>query len=164
MEKQEQVFLLLGSNQQNPLAQLSQARVLIEAQIGALTKASKIYQTEAWGKEDQDDFLNQALEVQTELEPAQLLAVIHQIESTMGRVRQDRWGPRPIDIDILFYGNQVLDLPGLTVPHIGIPDRNFTLAPLMEIAPEFEHPVLLKNMETLYWESRDPLEVILLEE
>ncbi|MBR9921952.1 MAG: 2-amino-4-hydroxy-6-hydroxymethyldihydropteridine diphosphokinase [Bacteroidetes bacterium] len=164
MEKQEQVFLLLGSNQQQPLHQLAEARRRIASQIGPIQRASSLYLTEAWGVEDQDDFINQAICVQTRLSPKGLLQTIHQIEGAMGRVRKDRWGPRPIDIDILFYGEQVIEEENLSIPHPGIPDRNFTLIPLLEIAPDLIHPVLQTDMEHLYWESKDNLEVILLEE
>jgi 2-amino-4-hydroxy-6-hydroxymethyldihydropteridine diphosphokinase len=163
MKGPEQIILLLGSNQDDPAHQLATARDWLAKKIAPLQKVSKVYQTEAWGLEDQPDFLNQVVVLHSTITPRQLLDIIHQIEGQLGRVREERWGPRPIDIDILFYGDQIIDEEGLHIPHRGIPNRNFTLIPLLELLADFLHPELGKTIEELYLESKDPLEVIQLD-
>ena len=156
-------FFLLGSNQGDAPSYLIQARDAITRQIGNIRKASSIYKTSAWGKTDQPDFLNQVIEVLLERNfagsPSLLLSTLLDIEKQMGRVRIEKWGTRSIDIDILFFGNQIIDDYDLQIPHPQIPFRRFTLIPLSEIAPDFIHPVLLKSTSQLLNECVDPLEV-----
>jgi 2-amino-4-hydroxy-6-hydroxymethyldihydropteridine diphosphokinase len=158
------IFLLLGTNKGARINNLEQAAVAIELLPARIVKKSSIYCTAAWGKTDQEDFYNQVIEIEigTELNPHALLAALQNIEVDMGRVRAEKWGPRIIDIDILFFGNLVVHKQVLTIPHPGIPDRKFTLVPLNEIAPDFEHPTLKKTTKKLLDECSDPLQVTLL--
>jgi 2-amino-4-hydroxy-6-hydroxymethyldihydropteridine diphosphokinase len=153
------IFLLLGSNQGNPPDRLAEAAERIEKDAGKIVARSSLYRSAAWGIEAQPDFFNQVLEIESPYDAGVLLQKLLSIERTMGRVRAEKWGPRIIDIDILFYGPQVVSSPSLTVPHPGIPGRKFTLLPLSQIAPELVHPVLGKTIATLLQECRDPLMV-----
>lgn len=153
------IFLLLGSNLGNPKDNLIEAHALIQQRIGTVVKASSIYKTEPWGAEDQSWFLNQALEIETELPPLDLLERIHQLEAQMGRVRSQKWQERKIDIDILYYRDRVVEEEALKIPHPQILFRRFTLVPLAEIAPEKLHPVELKTQSLLLHECLDPLGV-----
>ncbi|WP_422359489.1 2-amino-4-hydroxy-6-hydroxymethyldihydropteridine diphosphokinase [Reichenbachiella sp.] len=155
-----QCYLLLGTNIGDKKHNLLQARELITARIGEITKPSAIYQTSAWGKEDQDDFLNQVLEVETDLSPEHLLSVGLDIEKELGRIRYEHWGERLIDIDILYYEDQVITSQRLTVPHPEIQNRKFTLVPLVELAPDHKHPKMKQTNKDLLEACNDPLEVV----
>jgi len=157
----ERIYLATGSNLGDKAANLSAALALIEKLVGNLVAVSGIYRTAAWGIEDQPEFLNQALAVDTVLNPETLLATVLDIEHKMGRERGIRWGERLIDIDVLFYGNLVYQTQRLTIPHPFIQERNFVLQPLMDIAPDLVHPVLHKTIRELADESQDPLSAIL---
>ncbi len=163
MAKLHKVYLLTGGNLGNRIANLEAAARLIDDRIGKVGKASHYYETEAWGNVDQPPYLNQALEVSSSLNPIGILHRIWEIEEELGRVRRNKWEARPIDIDILFYDHQVVEQPGLKIPHPLLHKRNFVLIPMLEIAPDKRHPVFKKNIEELYMESTDPLEVILLD-
>jgi 2-amino-4-hydroxy-6-hydroxymethyldihydropteridine diphosphokinase len=142
--------LLLGSNQGNCAEQLQMAIHRIEQSIGVIEKSSSIYQTAAWGRTDQPDFLNQVIIVKSILNPTQILAAIHAIEIEMGRERIIKWGERIIDIDVLYADDIVVNLPHLKIPHPEIQNRKFALAPLAEVMPNYVHPVLHKtNLELL---------------
>ena len=154
-----QTYLLIGGNLGNREANLEKARFLIAAGAGPIGRFSALYETQAWGMQDQPAFLNQVLLVITVLDPRELLATILAIEHQMGRERTEKFGPRLIDIDILFYNNEVLNEPGLTIPHPQLHLRKFTLEPLNEIAPLLFHPVLKKTVEVLLRECADPLAV-----
>ena len=138
----QNIFLLLGSNVGDRRAHLRSARTLIDQKAGPVLFSSQEYETEPWGKKDQAGFLNQALQIETDLSPMELLHELKHIEKEIGRVDTEKWGPRIIDIDILYYGAEVVDLPELKVPHPYLPERQFALLPLSEIAEEFTHPVL----------------------
>lgn len=153
------IFLLLGSNQRNPVDRLAEAAERIEKEAGKIVARSSVYRTAAWGVEAQPDFFNQVVEIESPQGPDDLMKKLLAIERAMGRVRVEKWGPRIIDIDILFYGEQVISNDSLSVPHPGIPDRKFTLLPLSQIAPGLLHPVLKKTIVTLLRECRDPLSV-----
>ncbi len=157
------VYLLLGGNQGDVQQSLIQAQTIIAERIGPVTAVSSLYQTAAWGVSDQPDFLNQVLVVKTIYSPMDVLIKCLEIEKALGRERRERWRERLIDIDLLFYDQLVLQDDDLTIPHPRLHLRNFTLIPLLEIAPNFIHPVFEKTIETLYCESKDSLEVILLE-
>lgn len=135
------------------------ARGHIGDKIGTILYSSKVYETAAWGIEDQPDFLNQVITLNTHIDPQSLLEKLLSIETALGRQRKVKWGERIIDLDILFYGDEVIDDEHLTVPHPGIPSRRFTLLPLQEIAPKLIHPTLNKTIEELLAECPDKLEV-----
>jgi 2-amino-4-hydroxy-6-hydroxymethyldihydropteridine diphosphokinase len=153
-------YLLLGSNMGNREAFLSKALTEIDATIGKISKKSKIYQTEPWGEKEQEDFLNIAVEVETKLKPKKILEKIHEIEKLLDREETYKWGPREIDIDILFYGEEMISEVDLTIPHPFIHERKFTLIPLAEIAPELYHPIMGANIMDLLLECEDQSEVL----
>jgi len=151
------VFLLLGSNLGDRKAFLQQAINMIGADLGPVAQKSSIYETEAWGKTDEPNYLNQIVLVNTELPAMRVLEKVLRIETGMGRMRDEKWGSRIIDIDILFYGQDIINEPGLIVPHPELHKRMFTLVPLSEIAPNFQHPVLKKTIFNLKSELKDNL-------
>ena len=116
---------------------------------------SSFYQTEPIGEVQQDWFVNSAIKIKTNLSPTHLLSDLLNIESAMGRTREEKWGPRLIDLDLLFYGNLILRKKGLTLPHPEIQKRKFVLIPMSEIAESFVHPTLKKTIKTLLQESSD---------
>jgi 2-amino-4-hydroxy-6-hydroxymethyldihydropteridine diphosphokinase len=134
------IYLLLGSNLGDRIDNLKQAVRYIWS-FSEIIKISSIYETAAWGVTDQPTFYNQVLEIKTATDPQSLLNEILKIEQHIGRIRKEKWGARTIDIDILYYGTKQLNQNDLIIPHPGIAERKFTLAPLVEIAPEFTHPV-----------------------
>jgi 2-amino-4-hydroxy-6-hydroxymethyldihydropteridine diphosphokinase len=154
------VYLLLGSNLGDSKAILQQAVDLIAKNVGEIAAASNIYETAAWGKTDQPNFLNQAVIVSSTLEPLALLTTILAIEQDLGRVRKERWGARLIDIDIIFYGDAIINIAGkLQVPHPEMQNRKFVLEPLASLAPNFIHPILKQNLSTILLNLKDPLAV-----
>lgn len=156
----EGIFLLLGSNLGDKLLHLSQAISKIEEQIGKVEKVSSIYETAAWGKTNQPSFYNQVIKISTSLKPLQILKIVLQIEHEIGRKRFEKWGARIIDIDLLYYQNEVFTNQELTIPHPQIQNRKFTLIPLCEIAQEFIHPTLKVTQQQLLEQCDDILEVI----
>ena len=152
-------YLLLGSNLGNRTALLAQARARLTATAGAIVAASGLYETAAWGREDQPAFLNQALALRTVLSPAELLAVCLAAEQAAGRERQEHWGSRTLDVDILFFGHETITTPTLSVPHPRLAARRFALVPLAEIASALIHPQLGETVVTLLARCPDPLPV-----
>ncbi|MBK7938480.1 MAG: 2-amino-4-hydroxy-6-hydroxymethyldihydropteridine diphosphokinase [Lewinellaceae bacterium] len=157
------VFLGLGSNIGNRAANLSAAAELISKNIGKIAKKSRLYETQPWGNPEQDLFLNQVVMVNTTLDPRDLLDKISKIERELGRERREKWGPRVLDIDILFYGKRVIRDKGLEVPHPELHKRAFVLVPMMEIAPDWEHPILKKQIDELYMACDDLSEVVMMD-
>ena len=151
------VFLLLGSNLGQRNAFLQQAARLIDQEVAPVTAVSSVYETQSWGKSDAPDYLNQVIELQTDLDARTVLQKILSIETQMGRKREEKWGSRIIDIDILFYGDSIINEPGLIVPHPELHNRRFTLEPLSELTPNFVHPVLNKDIMQLKNELNDNL-------
>lgn len=127
----------------------------IRSHIGMILCQSSVYESAAWGKKDQEDFLNMALSVETALRPQELLRKVKDIEEDIGRSKSVHWGPREIDVDIIFYGDECVDEPGLIIPHIELPNRNFVLIPLMEIAGDMVDPRSDLTIEELYIASED---------
>lgn len=156
------VFLLLGSNIGDKKQQLENAINLIRKECGSVKQKSSIYETEPWKAEGQDVYYNMAVEIETSLTPELLLKKIKQIEKELGRQKREKWAPREIDIDILFFGRKVIKQRELQIPHPHMHERNFAILPMMEIASEFKHPVLHDTMEELYLKSKDIYEVVLL--
>lgn len=153
-------FLSLGSNLENKIRNLARAgRLLRESGVEVLA-ASSIYLTEPVDYADQPWFANQVVEVRSALDPPAFLRLAKSIEKKMKRVPRVDKGPRTIDIDILFAGDLVIDLPDLVIPHPRLAQRNFVLAPFCEIAPETRHPVLGKTIRELALSSSDPARVI----
>lgn len=143
------IFLSLGTNVGDREKNLETARLLLAGEFEILKKSS-IYETEPWGGVAQKPFLNQVVEVKTFVLPRELLKKIKKIELEMRRRKTKRWGPRVIDIDILFYGNLVIDEPDLVVPHKFLHERKFVLEPMNEIAPNFVHPVFGKKISEIF--------------
>ena len=153
-------YLLLGSNIGDRAAHLQEARQTLAATAGDIVAASAFYETAAWGLEDQPAFLNQALAIRTALDAPALLAACLATEQQAGRERQQRWAARTLDVDILLYGQEVIQTPDLTVPHPALPARRFALTPLAELAPQLVHPQLRQTINELLANCPDPLEVV----
>ena len=143
------VDILLGGNIGDVSKTIKNAILLIEKHCGTLNSSSSVYQTAAWGNEDQPEFLNQVITIQTSLSPLTLLSALQNIEARLGRERHEHWGARTIDLDILFFEEEIINSQRLTIPHPQIQNRKFTLIPLQEIKDEFIHPVLKKTISKL---------------
>ncbi len=144
-----QTYLILGSNIGDRSSYLAEARALIKKGVGSIQSVSSIYETEPWGKKKQHYFLNQALLVTTSLTAQQLIVHLQSIEERMGRLKREKWGHREIDIDILFFNDEVITDDNLIIPHPHISKRQFVLAPLAEIAPQFVHPIAEATIQEL---------------
>lgn len=153
-------YLILGGNKGDKLKNLQVAIEQLEKKAGRVLKKSDIYVTAAWGNTDQPDFFNQVVCLQTELSAHELLNQLLKIEEESGRIRDaQKWMERTLDIDILFFNDSIIKTDNLTIPHPYIQDRKFVLIPMAEVAPEFMHPELNKNIKTLLDECKDELEV-----
>ena len=139
------VILALGSNLGDRNAMLNNAIFELSQSGFLVTKTSSIIETEPWGFTKQPRFLNMCNAVETNLSPPEILKTVKNIEKKIGRQAREHWGPREIDIDIIFIDNQIIETESLKVPHPFMQDRLFVLAPLAEIAPDMEHPVLKKT-------------------
>ena len=135
------VYLALGSNLGDRAARLEAARTALARRM-TLRRVSRIYETPPWGYVEQPAFLNQVVAVETDLGPEALLTYLKYLEAELGRKPSFRYGPRVIDLDILFYGNLVLETPHVVIPHPRLHERAFVLVPLAEIAPRLRHPLL----------------------
>jgi 2-amino-4-hydroxy-6-hydroxymethyldihydropteridine diphosphokinase len=154
------IIILLGSNLGDRLANLKQAIASI-ASFSSILQHSNIYQTAAWGNTDQADFLNQAIEIQTHQTAENLMQALLAIESQMGRVRLQKWEPRIIDLDIIFYESAIHNSDFIQIPHPEMQKRAFVLKPLLDIIPNFEHPILKQSITQLWEKCPDQLEVSL---
>lgn len=153
-------YLLLGGNLGDKEQNLKQAIALLEQKLGSTAKKSNIFITAAWGNENQPEFYNQAISISTTFSAIELLKIVLKVEEQLGRKRtNDKWQERIIDIDILFYNDEIIDLPELKIPHPFIQKRKFVLVPMNEIAGEMVHPVLGKSIKTLLFECTDKLQV-----
>jgi 2-amino-4-hydroxy-6-hydroxymethyldihydropteridine diphosphokinase len=153
-------YLILGSNIGNSIEIIAKANDLIASNVGEITKKSGIYESAAWGNENQPNFLNQALCVSTRFSATALLQTLLAIEEKLGRVRDgSKWMARTIDIDILFYNNDIVETTELKIPHPYIHERRFVLMPMQEIAGELVHPQYKKSIADLLEACPDKLEV-----
>jgi len=155
----KQAFLLIGGNLGDRWQNLDQARSMVTERCGPLLQQSSVYETAAWGREDQPDFLNQVLCIGTNLSPRKLLDTLLEIEQDMGRFRNKKYDPRLMDIDILLYEDEVIGESGLHVPHPRMASRRFVLAPLTEIAGSRIHPVTGMTIAEMLAACPDPLAV-----
>lgn len=154
------IFLLLGGNLGDTLKIFEEVEQALISNDVEIVKKSSLYKTAAWGKTDQPDFFNQVLEVKTFLQADALLKIILKIEQQIGRTRVEKWGPRIIDIDILYYHQNIIDNKDLQVPHPEIANRKFSLLPLCEIAGDFIHPGYKKSQQWLLAHCKDNLPVL----
>ena len=146
----KQVYLGIGSNLERREENLHNALAMIGEKAGRILISSSVYETEPWGFETENPFLNMVIKVETKLVPSDLLDSLLEIEMSMGRVRDKKqYSSRVIDIDILFYENLDIAYHNLRIPHPHIQDRRFVLVPLVEIAPDFIHPVIQKSVKVL---------------
>lgn len=159
MMLRNRVILMLGGNLGDTRKVFDKALERIGSGIGKVTCLSRLYGTEPWGKTDQPPFLNQALVVETGLNPVQVLKQTQAIETALGKRKEELNGPRVIDIDVMFYEDRVMSLHDLTIPHPRLHLRKFNLVPLAEIVPDWEHPILKKKIRELLHECNDPLNV-----
>ena len=158
LRKFENVVLILGGNKGDRNGLLSSAVQAI-SELGEMTAKSKVYETEAWGGVAKGPFLNQVVEIKTAYSPLEILAFIQQIEIDLGRKRDEHWGDRTMDIDIIFFGRNIIATSELQVPHPFLAERKFVLIPLAEILPDFVHPVSRKSNQQLLEECKDKSEV-----
>lgn len=162
----ETCYILFGSNMGDKEQTFAEARLLINNRCGRVTKVSSAYFSEPWGFEADEWFLNVVLEVETEMEPETLLRQLLDIEAELGRVRhpeKEGYSSRTADLDLLYYGNRVINTPFLTVPHPRLHRRRFTLLPLCEVAPDFVHPVIGLTQTALLERCADTLAVMKIE-
>lgn len=153
-------YLLLGGNLGDRKANLQKAIGLLEQKIGKVVSVSALYETAAWGKTDQPAFLNQAVGLQTHLSALEVLETALEIEQELGRIRKDKWGERLIDIDLILFGDEVIDIADkLQVPHPQMQYRRFVMEPLAEIAPQLVHPVIGQTILAISQGIIDPLTV-----
>jgi 2-amino-4-hydroxy-6-hydroxymethyldihydropteridine diphosphokinase len=149
------IFLQLGSNMGDRNAYLQKARKLITEKIGMIKKRSRIYESVPWGIENQNNYLNQVLELKSKFTADEVLQKILDIENKIGRIRNEKWGERIIDIDILFYNDLIIEKEELCIPHIHLHNRKFVLTPLHEISPDYIHPKYRKKVSELMQECKD---------
>jgi 2-amino-4-hydroxy-6-hydroxymethyldihydropteridine diphosphokinase len=162
MGEMNTVYLLLGSNEGNRLEWLQKAFELLSNFVGGIADCSSVYETAAWGLQEQPSFYNLVLKIITTQNPLQLLQSIQLIEQKCGRQRNLKWGSRTLDIDILFFNKEIIETEALKVPHPFMTARRFTMVPLVEIVPHFIHPILQKTNEQLLNECIDSLPVKLI--
>ena len=152
---------IFGSNSGDKQALILQAIEQLK-QVGTVVASSSFYETEPWGFSCDEQFLNQITVFETTQSPIIFLKTCLETERQLGRIRTEngpRYSSRPIDIDLLFCDNLIIQTPELTIPHPRISERNFVLVPLTEIMPDFQHPVFAKSLSQLLEESTDPLQV-----
>lgn len=149
------IYIQLGSNMGNRKSYIEKSMQEIEQEVGNIICSSKIYESSPWGETNQNHFLNSVIKVESKLSPYVLLEKLQEIENNSGRIRKEKWGERSIDLDILFYNFEIINTKNLKIPHPYIQERRFVLVPLSEIATDYNHPVLQKNMSVLLKECTD---------
>jgi 2-amino-4-hydroxy-6-hydroxymethyldihydropteridine diphosphokinase len=159
-KRNNKVVLSLGGNVGDVKSVFLKSIELLETRLGRVGLVSPIYKTKAWGVESQSDFLNQVILINTKFSPKEVLKVCLDMELELGRVRREKWGERVVDIDLLFYNDDVIDSEELTIPHPYIHERNFVLFPLVDIIPKYKHPLLHQSMSELKKKCNDKLKVI----
>ncbi len=152
-------YLLTGSNLGESASQLGLANQYISQKCGKIITQSAVYQTAPWGIQDQPFFLNQAIRLATELEPEALMQELLHIETLMGRVRTIKFGPRVIDLDMLFFNDLIINTSILQLPHPAMTERRFVLVPMAEIAPKLVHPIFNKTIQDLLIDCTDASDV-----
>jgi 2-amino-4-hydroxy-6-hydroxymethyldihydropteridine diphosphokinase len=153
-------YIAIGSNLESPAENCLKATEYLNAHPDlTLVARSSLYQSEPFGNTDQNWFINSVVQLSTPLSQEELLRACLSIEQAMGRTRTEKWGPRIIDLDILFYDDLILKQEGLEIPHPGIAERSFVLTPMNEIAPQFIHPKLKQSIQTLLMEIPNPQQV-----
>ena len=146
MSRKARAFIGAGANLGDPIRQIRQAKDALQKSPGVkFLGASSLYRTQPMGPIAQPSFINAVFSLECGMSPNDLLALLLSVEEKMGRIRRERWGPRVIDLDLLFYGAMVISGQGLEVPHPRLHERRFILTPLVEIAPDVVHPVLKKS-------------------
>ena len=159
-EAEHTAYIAIGSNMDSPEANCREAADLIDDHPAiSVSSRSSLYETEPFGNTEQDWFVNSVIEVTTHLSPELFFKACLAIEKVMGRVRDEKWGPRVIDLDILFYDDFVFKERNLEIPHPGIAERSFVLVPMNEIAPDHVHPKLKKTIEALLEQLPNPQQV-----
>jgi 2-amino-4-hydroxy-6-hydroxymethyldihydropteridine diphosphokinase len=157
MKIMNKAYLLIGGNMGNRLENLKKARNLIHEECGLISDMSSIYETEAWGNNEQPAFLNQALEIKTDFSVTELMNALLIVEKKLGRIRKEKYGPRIIDLDIIFFNSDIYSDSVVTVPHPELQNRRFVLIPLEEIAGTLVHPTLKKSIQELLTACTDAL-------
>ncbi len=158
MKESKTVYIGLGSNLGDRKKQLTTALTEIE-RVAKIVKKSSFYESNPLGYQDQEKFLNMAIEIVTDLNPIELIVLLQEIEHKMGRIREIENGPRTIDLDILLYDDEIINHPNLKIPHPRMNKREFVIKPLCEIAPEILHPVLKKSILQLDSQLKSTLEI-----
>lgn len=153
------VYLCLGGNLGEREKNLTQAIVMLTSRVGQSQAISSVYETASWGVTEQPNYLNQVLKIVTSLNANEVLNQCLAIEKEIGRTRNVKWENRLIDIDILFFNDEIIDTPELKVPHPFVQERKFVLVPMAQIAGQLKHPVLDKTITELFNECKDDLEV-----
>ncbi len=151
--------ILLGTNKGDMQLNLENAKKHVSDEVGKIFEVSSIYKTDPWGNKDQADFLNQIIVVSTALNASELIKTLLEIESQMGRERKVKWEPRLIDLDIIYFNDDIIQEPNLTIPHKHLHERRFVLKPLAEILPDMVHPVFGKKNKELLEALTDGLNV-----
>ena len=154
------VYIQLGSNITGRRSFITRSIQQIEKNIGEIIATSSVFETTPWGSENQNNFLNSVIKIKTPFDAFKVLRKSQEIENNLGRKRIKKWGKRTIDIDILFYNNEIINTDNLNIPHPLIHQRKFVLIPLSEIAPNYIHPMLKKNVSNLLSECEDNQKVV----
>ena len=153
------IYIIIGGNLGDRLALIKDCKHKIEKEIGIISRCSSFYESESWGETGNPTYLNQVLYVESIFSAKEVLEKALEIEKKLGRTRDKKWESRLIDIDILFFNDEIIDEKDLKIPHPHLQNRKFVLAPLNEIASEFVHPILKKSMKELLVECKDNLKV-----